>query len=181
MASKGGRVNAVMHRGVGVTHDGASSLLESAGDLAVVNRGRLRSVVMLCPCGCGDELVVNVDSRVGPAWRIYENAKGITVFPSVWRESGCESHFIIWNNKVYWCDYDSLWDDYLTDPALDSRVLDVMRVRDLLSYKDISESLNEIPWSVLLSCRRLVKKGLAREGTGKSQGFFCKMGLDLKV
>jgi hypothetical protein len=60
--------------------------------------------VLSCPCGCGDEISVNLDPRTGPAWRTYQTARGFTLFPSIWRESGCKSHFIIWEDRILWLD-----------------------------------------------------------------------------
>ena len=31
----------------------------------------------------------------------------ITLMPSVWRTTGCESHFIVWRNQVWWCEFGS--------------------------------------------------------------------------
>lgn len=174
------RVNAINDRGSVETQGDVRSRINKPGDIVAIQRGRLRSLVMICPCGCGDNIILNMDTRVGPAWRLYQNSKGLTVFPSVWRESGCQSHFIIWNNKIYWCDYDSLWDDYIDDTNLDAKVLGTLSVGGLIHYKDLAEILNEIPWSVLHSCRRLEKKGVVREGKGNSKGYFQRVGIDLK-
>ncbi len=71
--------------------------------LAVVERGRPRSVVLQCPCGCGELLVLNVDRAAGSAWRLRRREGRITLMPSVWRTSGCRSHFILWENRVWLC------------------------------------------------------------------------------
>jgi uncharacterized protein DUF6527 len=170
--SQNSRVNTVQYQGAAESHDDAKALLKKAGDISLVQRGRPRSIVMFCPCGCRDELVINLDSRIGPAWHLYRNKKGTTLYPSFWRESGCGSHFIIWGNRIYWCDYDSLWDESYADPELSERVLELLKGQGFLHYKDIAELLGDIPWSVLLSCRRLVKQGSLREGTNKSKGYF---------
>jgi hypothetical protein len=86
----------------------AASLLREAGDLALVTRGVPRSVVILCPDGCGERLTVNLDARSGPAWRLYNKVGKLTLFPSVWRESGCEAHFILWNDIIYWSSLDDV-------------------------------------------------------------------------
>jgi hypothetical protein len=47
---------------------------------------------------------VNLDPRAGPAWKLYDREDSLTLFPSVWRESGCEAHFILWRNRLIRCD-----------------------------------------------------------------------------
>ena len=74
--------------------------LERAGDATIVERGGLRWLVMSCPCGCGAALPVNLDPRAGPAWRLYDSPRGLSVYPSVWRDTDCKSHFIIWRGRI---------------------------------------------------------------------------------
>lgn len=54
-----------------------------------------------CPCGCGEVLSVNLAAATAKAWRVrYEESHGLTVWPSVWRDTGCRSHFIIRRNTA---------------------------------------------------------------------------------
>jgi hypothetical protein len=48
-------------------------------------------------------LSINLDPRTGKAWRLRQDRFGVTLLPSVWRTSGCKSHFILWRNAVWWC------------------------------------------------------------------------------
>jgi len=169
------RVDIVRFRGKVENNAAARNLLRDTGDLVLIERGRPRSIVMLCLCGCGDELVVNLDARAGPAWYLYQNKKGTTLYPSVWRESGCGSHFIIWSSRVYWCDYESLWDADVIESSLDDTVSSFLDAKGFLHYKDIAVQLGEIPWDILIVCRRLVKRGALREGVGKHKGYFQKL------
>src|SRR4051812_40038452 len=84
-------------------HDG-DTLLQTPGDAVLVQRGRPRSLLIACPDGCGETLVVNLDPRAGKAWRIYRKGAVISLSPSVWRDGGCESHFIVWRSHILWCD-----------------------------------------------------------------------------
>ena len=70
--------------------DEAEALLNGPGDAALVVRGRARSVIMTCPDGCGETLVVNLDPRADKAWRLDMRGEGVTLYPSVWRDGGCE-------------------------------------------------------------------------------------------
>ena len=76
---------------------------EARSRLAVVERGHPRSVLFQCPCGCGDVVVINVDRAAGPAWRLRLSDGSLSLMPSVWRTTGCKSHFILWKNQVWWC------------------------------------------------------------------------------
>src|SRR5437867_10955077 len=98
--------NKARWRGSVVSRDDARPFLVASGDIVLVQRGRPRSVIMKCPCGCREELVINLDDRVGPAWRLYRDKRGLTLFPSVWRDSGCRSHFIVWHDTILMCNLD---------------------------------------------------------------------------
>src|SRR4051812_6368813 len=75
--------------------------LSEPGDAILVRRDRPRWLILRCPCGCGEDIPVNLDSRAGKAWRYYDRGgRGATVFPSIWRDTGCESHFIIWSGHI---------------------------------------------------------------------------------
>jgi hypothetical protein len=157
----------------------ATPLLKVSGDSVLVTRSRPRLLLLSCPCGCGEHLPINLDSRSGPAWRIYRNKrKGISLFPSVWRESGCRSHFIIWNDKIMMLGQE--WDDGGDGSdedeilALADLVLGELSGDDLRSYFDLAEKLGIVPWDAQAACRRLVKMGLASEGKGKQRGFFVR-------
>lgn len=71
--------------------------------IAIIERGRPRSVLFQCPCGCGDVVVVNLDRSVDRAWRLRIRSGRVTLMPSVWRTTGCRSHFVLWNNRIWWC------------------------------------------------------------------------------
>jgi len=86
-------------------HSDARAVAEAdSGTLALVHRGEVtRAAVFQCPCGCGEVLVINLDARTTHAWRHRTAIGFLTLMPSVWRDSGCESHFVLWENRVYWC------------------------------------------------------------------------------
>lgn len=61
-------------------------------------------MVMLCPCGCKNLLHMNLMSDYQPYWKYEIDKKdAITVYPSVHRIIGCESHFFIRKGKIIWC------------------------------------------------------------------------------
>jgi hypothetical protein len=75
--------------------------------IAIVERGKPRSVVFRCPCDCGEVLSINIDRLAGRAWRLRVDSHGVTLLPSVWRTTGCKSHFVLWANRVWWCRFGS--------------------------------------------------------------------------
>lgn len=160
------RVNQIVFRGKVEIRDAAASLLSQTGDFVVVDRGQVRMIVMRCPCGCGDDLLINVDKRVGKAWRYYRNQYGMTLFPSYWRDTACKSHFIVWNNNVYWC---SGWqtenaDKWHVGRELEEAVFKNLAVGGFIKYYDLAERLDVIPWEVLQACRQLIQRGIVESG-----------------
>ena len=142
--------------------------LHAPGDYVIVARGVPRSIVMACPDGCGEILPINLDRRVGKAWRTYESGQELTVYPSVWRDTGCRAHFIIWRNKILWADGSGYVEPVL-DQSFLSSVLSRLSTESFMSFETIAEDINLIPWEVLWACNTLVRQGRAFEG---KQGFF---------
>lgn len=57
---------------------------------------------MICPCGCGDTLTLNLFDDVSPSWRIIQkkNSSKFSIYPSIRRKSKCRSHFWIIDSEV---------------------------------------------------------------------------------
>lgn len=68
---------------------------------AIGENGHLWHVMLACPCGCGAAIALNVLPDDSPRWRLDEH--GPTLSPSVWRTTGCRSHFILRRGQVVWC------------------------------------------------------------------------------
>lgn len=164
----------VVHvRGQVAYRDEGEALIRLPGDAAIINRGQLRSVLMKCPDGCGTTLVVNLDPRAGKAWRLDMRGGTPTLYPSVWRDGGCGSHFIVWRGRIIWCDR---WEDGNQEPEYDvaleertCRAFDTLRLR---SPAEVAYEIDEIPWEVSRAARRLVQKGLLEVGSGAHRGWF---------
>jgi hypothetical protein len=92
----------------------------------------------------------------------------------VWRDTGCESHFIVWRDRIYvFGPFEDDLELLQTDEA--SHLLDAVRAQlgsDLKSFSVIADATQAIPWDVLLLCRRLVRIGVAEEGHGDERGMF---------
>ena len=166
-------------RGEAARNQEAAALAAEPGNAATVKRGRMRSIVIACPDGCGDHITVNLDDQAGPAWRLYQRPQGLTLFPSVRRDSGCLSHFVVWHNTILWCEaYDSgNREPEDRDPGLKDRVLGRL-TRSFRSYVDVALELDEVPWEVGRTCRLAVHDGLAEEAE-EQQGHFRLVGAEV--
>lgn len=165
------RANRIVMKGEVTNRHMADEVLTEPGEAVLVRRGVVRSMVMSCPDGCGEILSVNLDARAGKAWRYYKSGNDVSLFPSVWRDTGCESHFILWRSRLYWCD----WGDEL-DVPMDEVIL---QVRSALAssfepYTAIAERLDLVPWAVLSACGKLRREGFAVEGQGSLRGSFMR-------
>jgi hypothetical protein len=61
-------------------------------------------VGLRCPCGCGDILELLVVAEAKPRWEIVIDNRGKpSLSPSIWRKTGCHSHFWLSKGRVRWC------------------------------------------------------------------------------
>ena len=143
--------------------DQAEATLSAPGDASMVFRARPRSIVMACPDGCGETLVINLDSRADKAWRFDTRGEGLTLFPSVWREGGCESHFIVWRGHILWCDrFEDGNREPPYNPAIEAAVLGAMDDVQPRNAVELADAIDELVWDVNRAAGRLVAHGLAR-------------------
>ena len=62
-------------------------------------------VGFLCPCGCGTTIELLLVPEATPRWSINVDRDGlVSLFPSVWLDSGCRSHFWVKRGKIEWCE-----------------------------------------------------------------------------
>ncbi|MGE3467038.1 MAG: DUF6527 family protein [Pyrinomonadaceae bacterium] len=58
---------------------------------------------MICPCGCGRTLHMNLLPDERPFWTARQHDDGsTTLHPSVWRQKDCQSHFWLRQGRVHW-------------------------------------------------------------------------------
>jgi len=113
---------------------------------------------MACPDGCGAILTVNLDPRAGKAWKLYERGR-TSLYPSVWRDGGCGAHFIVWKDRIVWCGPHGVDDSDLEyEGALEAKIIGALTASPKTDL-EISEELDEIPWEVERSLKRLLKAG----------------------
>jgi hypothetical protein len=72
--------------------------------LYIINEdGLLEQAAMLCPCGCGRVLHMNLLPDDRPCWHLTQHRDGTaTLYPSVWRQRDCGSHFWFRRGRVQW-------------------------------------------------------------------------------
>lgn len=169
----------VRWRGIGEYRDEAETLLERQGDVAGVMRGRPRSLLIACPDGCGDTLVINLDPRAGKAWQLDQRRGAISLYPSVWREDGCRSHFILWRDHLLWAgQFEDENVEPVHDATLEPRAYAALHVELFREGTEIAFELDEISWDVIRALRRLVSAGCAIEGTGNQRGRYRRTAED---
>ena len=153
-----------------------TGLIPQPGDYVIVFRGYARWVVLRCPSGCGEEVLINIDRRTGAAWRLYTEKRGMSLYPSVIRDTGCHSHFVIWDNRIFWYGSDDTdipwaWGKLVSDDQR-SLIREIVTASQPIHYTEIADKLNEVPWDVLTACRVLRREGVLTEGTGQKRGLF---------
>jgi hypothetical protein len=157
----------IRFRGETIAVGDAQPLLVQSGDVVIVVREHPRWIVMSCPCGCGETLRVNLDRRAGPAWRIWRGPTGLTLYPSVSRNTGCRTHFIVWDDHIW---HSGIWPDLDDVADLASTVL--RRLGNTgRSALDLADELLVLPWRVTVVLRNLQRRGLVRELPPKSGHF----------
>jgi len=165
------RASAYNVLGTASYHSEAVEWLRAPGDCVIVERGGVtRQLVMKCPDGCGEIISVNLDRRSGPAWRLYHRRGKWSLFPSIDKPTGCESHFILSRGRIIWSDSDWYRDDWVSEEIDDVRRS--LNESHMTSYVEIADRFDAIPWDILRACRALVQRGLAEEGRGKLFGHF---------
>ena len=59
--------------------------------------------MFLCPCGCSDVITLSLQPIHNPRWNLEVGRSGrASLYPSVWRTTGCRSHFWLKDGRVFW-------------------------------------------------------------------------------
>lgn len=59
---------------------------------------------LVCPCGCREVLQLRFFGHRRPRWFVtWDRRRSATVTPSIWRRSGCKSHFYLTGGRIRWC------------------------------------------------------------------------------
>lgn len=58
-------------------------------------------IVFTCPCGCSEQIILNMLESSKPRWTVEKNSKNdFSIFPSIHRKVGCKAHFFIRHSDV---------------------------------------------------------------------------------
>jgi hypothetical protein len=94
-----------------VVEDMSSADHVAANEIVFVgSRKHPKWAILMCPCGCGERLHVDLMKTHNPHWsaRIEKNGS-VSFRPSLWvDESRCGSHFFVRRGQVVWCSEDLL-------------------------------------------------------------------------
>lgn len=59
--------------------------------------------VLQCPCGCKSLLYLNLIPEESPCWKMtISSDNAVSLHPSLWKKSGCKSHFFIKSGEIKW-------------------------------------------------------------------------------
>lgn len=78
----------------------------SGGVVYIVGEnGHVWAAAMICPCGCGETIHMNLLPEARPRWTFEQHTdRSVSLHPSVWRQKGCRSHFFVRRGAIVWCD-----------------------------------------------------------------------------
>lgn len=66
--------------------------------------GKSYWVMFRCPCGCNTLITLSLQKTHNPNWKLIQTENGrATLYPSIWQNRGCCSHFWINDGKVDMC------------------------------------------------------------------------------
>lgn len=61
------------------------------------------SLAFKCPCGCSSIIILNLLKDASPKWEFEITLENnLIVLPSIWRTTGCKSHFFVTDSKIKW-------------------------------------------------------------------------------
>jgi hypothetical protein len=84
--------------------EAASNATKKKSVLALVGtRGAYKWALLRCPCGCGEQIALNLMKAYQPVWEIQiAEPRLVSISPSV-HATKCGAHFWLRENTVIWC------------------------------------------------------------------------------
>lgn len=72
--------------------------------IVVIHNERRYWTIFRCPCGCEEVISLAMQPPHQPRWSLNVNKENRpTLLPSIWRNTGCMSHFWVRNGAIIWC------------------------------------------------------------------------------
>lgn len=82
----------------------ANSELKAGALYVIAPKGISKWVSFVCPCRCGQVIALSLQIAHKPHWQLSFGEEGeATLWPSIWRDIGCFSHFWIEQGRIIWC------------------------------------------------------------------------------
>ena len=70
----------------------------------VVSQEKPKWALFHCPCGCKSVITLSLQTIHKPHWSLTHNKENLaSLYPSVWRDVGCYSHFWLKDGSISWC------------------------------------------------------------------------------
>ena len=90
--------------------------LEEKEFVEVVYNKKPYWAIFKCPCGCSNIISLSLQDVHHPHWKVSFSKNGLpTIYPSIWQNIGCFSHFWIENGRIIWC-HSSGIEPWIADP-----------------------------------------------------------------
>lgn len=81
----------------------AAARAQQAGVITVFrSAGADKWCFFKCPCGCEQQVALNLMKSHHPMWRVVEDESGPSVYPSV-DSMTCGAHFLVRRGTIVWC------------------------------------------------------------------------------
>jgi len=97
---------------------------ESVGEsefVLVIHQNESYWALFQCPCGCCTMISLSLQKIHTPSWTVKETVAGRpSLYPSVWQNKGCFSHFWIQDGQICWCGNSGL-EPWVAEPKYYSR------------------------------------------------------------
>lgn len=78
--------------------------VEDGAFIVVTYRGNQVWALFKCPCECGYVISLSLQKNNKSHWSVKKSKfDRPTLYPSVWQNKGCLSHFWITDGRVLWC------------------------------------------------------------------------------
>ena len=78
--------------------------VEDKDFIEIIYKGQSFWSIFKCPCGCGNVISLPLKETHDPHWKLKRSVNGRpTLYPSVWQNKGCCSHFWVIDGKIEWC------------------------------------------------------------------------------
>lgn len=82
----------------------SNALVGDKDFIKVVHKGIPYWALFRCPCGCNCIISLSLQKMHNPRWMASKSQSGRpTLYPSVWQNKDCCSHFWIEDGRIYWC------------------------------------------------------------------------------